>query len=131
MSSDPNSLAKYDPPKFDNVREKGQQNVVSKEATNDAELAKVLAKFDNDIIQIVLIEKDSGRLREDSRVRSNIRERINLIIQNAAMLLGVDSRANLLNSIGLKLLDTGEHTLAKENFENSLLLADMISDPAR
>ena len=80
---------------------------------------------------MLLTEKDSGRLREDGRVRSNIRERINLIIQNVAVLLGVDSRANLLNSFGLKLLDTGENILAKESFENSLALADTISEPAR
>jgi hypothetical protein len=131
MSANPNSLTMYNPQSANGIRDNNPASIVINEASNDVELAKVLIKFETDIIATVKVEKESGRLGEDGRVRTNIRERIGHIVQNAALQLSTESRTGLLNSFGLKLLAADEFILAQECFENSLILADSVPDTVR
>jgi hypothetical protein len=131
MSANPNSLTMYNPQSANGIRDNNPASIVINEASNDVELAKVLIKFETDIIATVKVEGESGRLGEDGRVRTNIRERIGHIVQNAALQLSTESRTGLLNSFGLKLLAADEFILAQECFENSLILADSVPDTVR
>ena len=123
-------MARYNPQSAD-TDAASPYDLVSTETTSDGELSKMLTKFDADIISTIKLEKESGRMREDGRVRQNIRDRISQILLIAAMQMNSESRTVLLNTFGLKLLGLEEFILAKECFESSLLLTDSITDKTR
>ena len=128
MTSDSNALAKYN---ADDKVADVQFNIASNQNNNDVELTKLLGKFDADVLAILKIEKDTGRLNEDGRVRMNIRERIHHIILMAEMQMSAESRAVLQSTFGLKLLNLNEHILAKESFENAIVLSRTITERQR
>ena len=130
MTSNQASLTKYDPATSYDVTV-DQYEVVSNESSNDKELAQMLSKFDTDVLATIRIEKESGRLKEDGRVRLNIRERIQQILLIAGMHMKAESRTILLNTFGIKLLDLDENISAKECFENSIALARTCTDQTR
>lgn len=130
MSSNPNGLTVYNPQGANGIRD-NTASVMTNEGSSDVELAKFLVKFETDVLATVKIEKESGRLSEDGRVRTIIREKISHIVQNAALQLSSESRTSLLNSFGLKLLALNEFILARECFENSLIQAESVSDTVR
>ena len=130
MTSNQTSLTKHDT-KSANVITDNQYEIVSNESPNDVEVAKMLAKFDADVLAFIKVEKESGRLKEDGRVRLNIRERIQQILLIAGIQMNTESRTILFNSFGLKLFDLKENILAKECFENSILVARTSTDPTR
>ena len=129
MSSDSSTLTKYNAAD-DKVADR-QNDIVSSGNTKDVELAKLLSKFDADVLATLKIEKDSGRLKEDGRVRMNIRERIHHIILLAEMQLSVENRTVLQNTFGQKLLNQGEPILAKESFENAVHLSRTVVERVR
>ena len=130
MISNQASLTKYDPTSSYDITD-NQYEVVSNESSKDKEVAQMLSKFDADVLATIKIEKESGRLKEDGRVRLNIRERIQQILLIAGIQMKTESRTILLNTFGIKLLDLDENILAKECFENSILLARTCTDQTR
>ena len=93
--------------------------------------ASVLERLDHEVISMIKIEKESGRLNTDGRLRLIIRERMQQILKLAHMQLSVENRTLLLNTWGLKLLNQEEYLFAIECFEEALVLVDTIPDTVR
>jgi hypothetical protein len=127
MSSSDTGLVNYDPI----TGTLTSPSAIVRSEINDADVAKMLDKFDTDVIATVKLEKESGRLYEDGRVRLNLRDRIQAIILIAAMQMKAESRTLLLNTFGLKLLHLDEYSLARECFESALIVNDSSKESDR
>lgn len=127
MSSSETGLASYEPA----IGNLSNPCAMVSTESNDVDVAKMLDKFDTDIIGTVKLEKESGRLYEDGRVRLNLRDRIQAIIQIAAMQMKAENRKLLLNAFGLKLLHLDEYSLAMECFESALIVNDSCRESDR
>ena len=104
---------------------------VSGHAINDMGTQLALERLDHEVLAMVKIERDSGRLTTDGRLRLTVRERMQGILKLAHMQLSVENRTLLLNTLGLKLLQLEECGFALECLTEAMGLVDAIPEPVR